>query len=217
MKSGFDFFSDSTSGKSARQLQFEDLYIKTGIDILPIIEDAHRKLLEEASTQSPEFITKLYWAEGMNRNMVGFLKKRYPETVKYDEAGRVYLKLGENVRVYFKKLDDKFRPRNIPTGHVIDLNSAQGQLFGRELSVLYVGPKLKKSNVWDEIGYFMVEMRSNSRCEWVSDLSDLSANMNTGFSTVPKPLTPAPLPAIRVKLKNKDLGEDAANGISAAK
>jgi hypothetical protein len=207
----YGLFSDPSSGKSARQQQFEDLYVSTGIDIVPIIRDAHRKVLTEAATQSPEFVDKLFWAHGMNRNMVGFLTQRYPDMVHHDEANRVYIKLGEQARIYFKKLDDKFRPRNIPTGHVIDLNSAQGQLFGREMTVLYVGPRLKQKNLWDEIDCFMVEMRNNTRCEWVSDLSDLSSSMGRGFSVVPPPVTPSAPPAIAVRLKNKDLGKEAGN------
>jgi hypothetical protein len=217
MSSNFSLFSNSSSGKSERQLQFENLYITAGIDFLPIITDAHRKVLQEAATQSPEFVDKLFWAHGMNRNMVGFLKQRYPERVHYDEANRVYIKLGDQARVYFKKLDEKFKPRNIPTGHVIDLNSAQGQLFGRELTVLYVGPRLRRRNVWDEIDCFMVEMRNNSRCEWVSDLSDLSSSMGRGFAVVPPPTPPTVLPAINVRLKNKDLGKEADNGKTATK
>ncbi len=205
MSTNVRLFSDPSNGKSIRQQEFEDLYVGNGIDLMPIIMDAQQKTLDDASREPPEFVDKLFWAHGMNRNMVGFLKQRYPELVHFDEADRVYLKLGEEARIYFKKLDDGFRPRNIPTGHVVDLNSAQGQLFGRDLTVLYIGPRLKKENVWDEIECFMVEMRDLRRCEWVSDLSDLSSRMGGGpIRLVPSPATPVTPPAVAVRLKKAD-------------
>jgi len=216
MKTG-PLFYDPAGGKSGRQHGFEDLYVTNGIDLLPIIKEAHRKTLRDASKESPEFIDKLFWAHGMNRNMVGILKRRHPELINYDETKRVYIKLGSEARIYFKKLDKKFRPRNIPTGHVIDLNSAQGQLFGKDLAVLYVGPRLVQENVWDEVDCFLVEMRNSRRCEWVSDLSDLSSRMGGGTVHMsPTSGTPVAPPQVGIRLKTKKKDDEASGGKAAA-
>src|SRR5437879_453995 len=103
MSTNVRLFSDPSSGKSNRQQKFEDIYVGYGLDVLPIVMDAHPKTLDDAARESPEFIDKPYWAQNMNRNMVGLFKQRYPELVQYDEEKRVYLKLGEDARIYFKK------------------------------------------------------------------------------------------------------------------
>lgn len=204
MSTKLRFFSDPSSGKSDRQQKFEDLYVGYGFDVLPIILEAHQRTLTEASKKAPEFIDKPYWAQEMNRNMVGIMKQKYPHLIHFDEAKRLYIKLGDSARVYFKKLDKGYKPRNIPTGHVIELNSAQGQLFGKDLTVLYAGPRLKLDNIWDEIDCFLVEMRTLTKCEWVSDLSDLSSRMGGGtIHMVPPSTPPVAPPAIAVKLKAK--------------
>jgi len=212
------FFSDPSSGKSDRQQKFEDLYVGNGFDVMPTLMEAHEMTLSEASRRPPEFIDKKYWAQEMNRNIVGLLKQKHPELVYYDEANRLYIKLGETARLYFKKLDSGYRPRNIPTGHVKELNSAQGQLFGRDLTVLYAGPKLRKNSIWDEIDCYLVEMRTLRKCEWVSDLSDLSSRMGGGtIRMVPPTIPPVAPPSVAVKLKSKqqdgglDQGQVASN------
>ncbi|MBN8667347.1 MAG: hypothetical protein J0M30_07570 [Chitinophagales bacterium] len=204
MNSTFTLFPNPSNGKSNRQLIFEKAYLDLGIDLLPIINLAHAKTLDDASREPPEFIDKLYWAHNMNRNLCGLIKQRYPDLVHYDECKRMYIHLNENTRMYFKKLDHKYRPCNIPTGHVIDLNSAQGQLFGRSITVLYVGPKLKTEGVWDEIECFMIEMRNHTKCEWASDLLDLSSQMGAQPTIItPTPIAPVKPIAPLVKIRNK--------------
>jgi len=214
MFTNLPLFSDSASGKSTRQQQFENLYIGFGINLLPVIEAAHDKTLDDASREPPEFIDRFYFAQAMNRNIIGIMKQQYPDLIRYDEAERVFIKLDDKTRVYFKKLDEKYRPSNIPTGHVAELNSAQGRLFGKELTVLYIGPRLRNKKVWDDIDCYMVEMRDTKRCEWVSDLSDLASRMGGTVVPIVTPPTPIAPPAVAVRLRSKD--QQANNGSAAA-
>jgi len=100
--------------------------------------------------------------------------------MRQDEYDRWYYALEKDARVYFKKLDHKFRPNNIVTRHVEELNSMMLLLDDEPTTVLYAGFRLHMDKFWDELdGCYLVEMRNSKRTNFVSDLSELGAHVNS--------------------------------------
>lgn len=208
-------FPEFPSGKSTRQEEFEDLYMKKGIDFDELIREAHQKTLLDAQNKPPHYKGRAYMATTMNWNLTGLLRETFGDEIAYDENGRPYFRLSDTTRLYFKKLDQKYRPSNIPTRHVRLLNTAQGNLFGSSTTVLYVGCRLREEKQWEQIDSFMVEMNGLKSVAWVSNLGDLGASM-WKHTTPVVPVTPsAPGSGIYVGLKRTG-EQDTATGTDTA-
>ena len=170
-------FPQNPSGKFTRQEDLEEVYFRKGVDFDDVIRDAHDLTLRNASERDPNYKGRAYMATNMNWNLLGILKDRYSSEIFYDEEKRLFFRLAPDVRLYFKKLDKKGRPSNIPTKHVLKLNSYQGSFFSNPTTILYAGYQLKQERIWDEIDCFLVEMRGLKMVDWKTSLSDLSARI----------------------------------------
>lgn len=191
---------------SERQRAMEQIYLSKGIDLEPVFKVAHEKTLN-----SPTPVThrgRGFMSSTMNGNIIGTMMELYPEHMKKDVHGRDYFSLDPQTRVYLKKLDSSYCPRNIHTKHVKQLNSGELLLGDTPITVLYAGFRLENNNIWDELtGCYLTELRDLHKILWVSDLSDLAAQM--GGTNIPVvPITPVVLPGdIVVKPKVKGTGE----------
>lgn len=208
--------SENQNGKSSRQKAAEDLYVGAGIDYEGIIQEAYQLTMAQAAKDPPHFKGRSYMATRMNWNMQGLLQERYPHLIQFDEEKRIYVQLDEKTRMYFKKLDKKYRPQNIPTKHVRELNSAQGNLFGNtNVSILYAGFRLKKDGIWEDMDCFVVEMKSLKRAGWVTSLSELASRFvkptTTKVITAVQPPSKA-TPGVRAKRKDTGQSGKTADG-----
>ncbi|RAJ11079.1 hypothetical protein LX64_00687 [Chitinophaga skermanii] len=191
---------------SERQQQMEKIYLMKGIDLESIFYIAHEKTLS-----NPTPVThrgKSFMSQTMNGNLIGTMKEMYPDHMEKDVHGRDFFSLDAQTRVYFKKLDNAYCPRNIPTNHVRQLNSGELLLGDTPITVLYAGFRLENDNIWDNItGCYLTELRDMHKVLWVSDLSDLASQM--GGTTLPTvPVMPVNLPDdIIVKPKVRGTGE----------
>lgn len=121
---------------------FED----SGVDYASVVQEARRQLLEYAQTKGPNYIRRNFMPDNMYCNVVGLLYDRYPDLMFEDQENCAYLKLAQDIRVYPKKLNDKYLPGNIITNHV---KSKYGQeLFNDDtkIHVLYAGFVLEKED-----------------------------------------------------------------------
>jgi hypothetical protein len=191
---------------SQRQEEIEQLYLAKGIDLEPVFYAAHEKTLKNSTPVTHR--GRGFMSNTMNGNIIGTMMERYPEHMRVDVHGRHYFQLNEQTRIYLKKLDDRYCPRNIPTNHVKQLNTMELLLGDTPITVLYAGFRLIADKVWDEIaGCYLVEMRDLRRTNWVSDLTDLGARM-AGTTAPVSPIAPIILPdQVIVKAKNKDTGD----------
>ncbi|RPD39449.1 hypothetical protein [Chitinophaga barathri] len=171
-----ELFSEFPNSREEKQALMEELYKAKGIDLNELLLRAHAQTLEEAEKRSLEGKGRGYMASTMSWNIRGELYKTYPELMQMDQHKRDYLMLGKNIRIYFKKLDNKYRPSNIVTKHVISLNTQQLLFRPSPITVLYAGFRLAARNSWDELeGCYLVEMKNLSRTFWISDLSMITA------------------------------------------
>jgi hypothetical protein len=118
--------------------------------------------------------------ENMYGNMIGLLYDNYPEMMQLDKEDRPYLKLAADVRIYMKKLDEKYLPSNVITRHVLKLRGQELFEDGSRIHVLYAGYRLK-DEVWgnDLVGTFMsyVNKYYPTRTEWILDLAEYKKNI----------------------------------------
>lgn len=199
---------ESKEGKSARQIEIEELYIKKGIDFVPIIKEALNETIRNPTPN--KFRGRGFMASNMNWTLIGLLKENYSKYMMVDQHKRDYFLLDNNVRVYFKKLDKKNRPNNIITKHVSELNSMQ-LLFKEETTILYAGFRIREDIYWDDILCHLVEMKNPSRPNWVSSMEELAYQMDIR-KTNNKPIFRADIPdEIIIKPKNIANNGDLGN------
>lgn len=201
MDTKLQFLFDMYEGKSERQKTLEELYITNGVDFDPVFEEALKLTLEDTTPEI--FRGRGFMATHMNWHLVGLLKQKYKDKMSVDKFKRDYYRLNENVRIYFKKLNNNFAPENVVTDHVKELNS----LFGCDdkTTVLYAGFNIERNKNWNELaGTYLVEMKTLKKTNWVSDLTELSYKINK--STIYTPMTLIELPdEIILTHKNKDV------------
>lgn len=186
-------FGEQTSF-DIRKAEAEQKYRENGVDFNAFIRRIHERMLDEAqntSQESPHKITgRGYFSTTMNWNVRSELYDCFPDKIAVDEQNRPFYRLADNVRLYFKKLDHKGRPMNIPTEHTIALNSCQGSLFGEPTMILYLGWQIRQNKYWDALsGIYLVEMGNMKSVRWMSDVSGLAGGLS-GNETFIQPLLP---------------------------
>lgn len=186
-----DTLFDKNEGKLNRQVDIEHLYIENGVDFEPDLREALAVILK--NTTPKKYRGRGFMANIMNWTMIGHLIEKYPERMRVDSHQRNYYALDRQTRIYFKKLDKYYRPNNIPTNHVREMNS-MGLLFKENpTTVLYAGFRIRQDQYWDDISCYLVEMKNMKTANWVSDLSDLSIAIAKSKSPV-SPISKASLP-----------------------
>ncbi len=119
-----NYFENFNSEKQKKETYFKDLLTQFPVDLHKLVEIAHGKTFDEVSERASNYITRGLIAQIMYSNMIGLMKDSCDENNKaVDYYGRDYLKLANDVRVYFKKLDSNRLPMNIPTEHVKKMNA----------------------------------------------------------------------------------------------
>jgi hypothetical protein len=161
--------------KSPRQQEVEAQYLAQSIDLEPVFYEAHDLTL--ANTTDLDHRGRGFMSQAMNGHIIGLLRRLYPDRMTQEEYNRWYFQLNKETRIYFKKLDKRYRPNNIPTKHVAELNSGELLFKADPITVLYGGFRLKEDKLWDRLrGCYLLEML-DGRPHWVSDLGDLAADM----------------------------------------
>lgn len=188
--------------RSPRQKEIEELYVNKGFDFDPIFREALAKILKDDTPSL--FRGRGYNAYHMNWMIIGLLKEYYPEYMKLDEEKRNYFQLDNNARIYFKKLDWKHRPENVPTKHVKTLNSMRLMFQEETITVLYAGFRLREDKFWDDFnGCYLVEMKHQNRTNFVSKLEDLAFKISQK-DTSPNIIAKATIPnEIVFKIESK--------------
>ena len=157
------------------------------IDMASVVAEARKQLLDHASTKGPNYITRNFMSGNMHSNMVGVLYERYPELMQEDQEGCAYLKLADNLRVYPKKLSDKYLPGNIPTKHVKSKYGQELYSDDTKIHVLYAGPVLEKED-WtlDFRGVYasFINEYNPKKAAFIIDLSDLAKPMGLGVESI---------------------------------
>jgi hypothetical protein len=171
---------------------------------LPAIFDKARKLtVAEASAKPPNYKQRNYMAVVMHSYVIGLLSENVRDLLKADKEGRPYLLLGDNMRLYFKKLTpNKYLPSNINTEHVKCLN--EQELFENEekIHVFYAGYVLDDEDWNLEFKEVCISYRNRvfaKESAWVIDLRtieyqkakaiicSLDSNTNAGETLVSVP------------------------------
>lgn len=205
-----DILFDSSEGKSERQKKCEALYITNGIDFETDFKEALTLVLKNPTPK--KYRGRGFLANTMNWTVIGLMKEKYPTKMFQDQHGRDYFSVDKNTRIYFKKLDKKYRPNNIITNHVREMNCMQMLFNETPITVLYAGFRLRTDKYWDDISCFLVEMKNLKYPNWVSSLSDLSISIAKAKPPV-NPISKAKLPdELVVKLKtnkSKRTGNDS--------
>ncbi|GJM27579.1 MAG: hypothetical protein DHS20C17_02140 [Cyclobacteriaceae bacterium] len=182
-----NFLYGIDEGKSIRQNRLESLYITKGINIEPTFHQAFDLTKQDATP--PHFRGRGWWAHHMNWYAVGLLRKSFSDLMDKDDCGRPFLILDKHVRIYFKKLNNKYMPDNIVTKHVRDMNTMSLKFDDDTITVLYAGFRVNKN--WDEIlGCNLVEMQSLNEPCWISDLTELGEKMISDDKVEVRPITP---------------------------
>lgn len=199
-------------GKSPRQIICEGTYLQNGVDFDPVFDEAYE--LTMADSTPDIYRGRGFMAYHMNWNLIGLLKQKFPNRMATDQHGRSYYVLDVHTRIYFKKLNSKYAPDNIPTDHVRELNSMSMFYSQDNTTILYAGIKIGEDSIWQEReGCYLVEMRNLMRPNWISDLSELSYIMNRPKTQIP--LTTIKLPdeiILKPKRNDADLGDVAEGG-----
>jgi hypothetical protein len=149
------------------------------IDLSAIIDMGHRLTLLDAELKSSNYKQRNFMPEIMYGNFVGLLYDNYPEMMQQDAEDRPYLKLANDVRIYPKKLNEKYLPSNIITNHVMALNGQELFVDDTQIHVLYAGFVLSDKLWPNELkGHFISYVHSYfpTRVEWVLDLADFRKN-----------------------------------------
>lgn len=151
------------------------------IDLFNVFNEAKLLTNTEAQTKPLGYRSRNFMTEIMYGNVVGILRQNYPESICLDKHGRPYLPLGENIRLYFKKLSKKRTPNNIITKNVTKMNSQS--LFGEEgmVNVVYAGFILNGSD-WTgdfkEVLLVYIDLKYQRTPLWTVDLSDAEFRRN---------------------------------------
>lgn len=147
------------------------------VDFQSIISEAHDITLREASIKKLSFQDKNWMATTFNGNIIGLFKEYYRDLMKVDKWGRSYLQLEHDIRVYFKKMDDKYTPSNVRTNHVCDLWSQNiGSDLGGKIHIVYVGYVLDGGE-WTKLKGIYASYPSNfykKKIDWVVNMSDFA-------------------------------------------
>ncbi len=165
------------------------------VDFSSVVMEARRQILEYASTKGPRYIRRNFMPDNMYCNMVGVLYERYPTLMGEDKEGCAYLKLAPDIRLYPKKLSERYLPGNHITKHVKSKFGQELYSDDTKIHVLYAGPVLEKED-WtlDFKGVYASYINEYypKRAAFVIDLNDLAKPMNLrGESIAPQgPQTP---------------------------
>lgn len=183
-------FPDENKKIMERKAIAEEHYMNYGFDFEPVIHECHNELMAQADARNTPVKWRNYYPSSMSWLVHDKLVEHLANDLEYDDTSRPYIRLSENVRVYFKMLDNNFRPKNVTTKHVRRLNQSHSDLFGEEQTNLYIGWRIRKDKYWDGLsGVYMVEMMSHKHCMWVTDLSDMSSMLGATATTI-QPITP---------------------------
>lgn len=162
--------------KNDAESQFRDALLSTGVDPYSIIEAARELTLSDAGKKPSHFkLGRNYMAEIMYNNIIGIATDVYGSRMKQDKENRHYLELTPTVRLYFKKLNDKYLPSNIVTKYTKALRGQE--LFnegGTQIHVVNVGYIVKDNDYTQDFkGIYAsyVNKYYPSDVVWVIDLS----------------------------------------------
>ena len=184
-----------------------EMVAQSDVDFHAIIHEAHEITLEQARGKSLHYIPKNWMAETMYGNMIGLFRDRHPELMFIDKHKRPYLRLSNNIRVYFKKMDAKYKPGNVVTKHVVDLWAQNSGGIGTKIHTFYIGYKIPNDKDWGMlIGVFGAYPNSffKKKIDWVIDLG----NYAKGIGVVPiAPIADSPVSNdFELKPKQKEKG-----------
>lgn len=161
-----------------------------------IVYLAFEKSREEISMKPKNYQDKNYPAVVMNGNLKGLLLKSYPDYISIDSTGRYYFSKDINFKIYFKKLDYKLSPGNIPTNHVEAMDAQLSLPMDKPMTVVYIGYTTKDWINMD--GSYAVCIKDGQK-QWVYDLSTKEEHASL-FPT--KEIELRPVAAVRIKKSN---------------
>lgn len=168
-----DYFEKSKNLKLKDEVSL--LLEKCPFDFAKIFKEAKDITLKEAGLKPPKYKQRNYMAENMYGNTIGILYDNYPQYMHIDSCGRPYVLLEKNIRIYIKKLSDKYLPSNIKTKHVKKLNAQDLFAEKSQIHVLYAGFVLQ-NNDWainfKEVCITYINKVYNNIAAWVIDLRD---------------------------------------------
>jgi len=140
-----DYFNQFDSKKVEEYCREE--FKKSHVDIYTLIQKAHQLTLQDAALKRKSYKPRNYMATVMNGNIIGLMNDNYSELIKKDESDCDYLMLSKYIRIYPKKLDDKYLPSNVITNTVLKRRGQEMMLDDEKIHVIYAGYRLD-SNDW---------------------------------------------------------------------
>lgn len=171
---------------------------KSNVDFHSIICEAKDITLKEVSIKKTYYQDKNWIANTFNGNMIGLFRDYYPHLMKIDKHKRWYLELAPDVRVFFKKLDEFYKPNNVKTKHVENLWSHSTEGLSK-IHTIYMGYVLE-NNDWTKLRGIYASYPNNffnKKIDWVIDMIDfatiikfpLEHNQNTPEEIIITPKT----------------------------
>lgn len=161
---------------SKAQIECQDALTASHVDFYKIIVRAHEMTLEDAERKRKHYKQRNFMAESMYGNMTGLLYDNYPTMMFEDRTGCPYLRLTKNIRMYPKKLNEKYLPNNIVTNSVKEKRGQELHLNDEQIHVLYAGYLLEENNWMKLQGIYAsyVNKYYPTDTEWALDLKDYS-------------------------------------------
>ncbi len=162
---------------SKAQTECSNALINSNVDLYKIIVRAHEMTLEDAGRKRKNYKQRNFMAESMYGNMIGLLYDNYPTVMFEDRTGCHYLRLAKNIRVFPKKLNEKYLPNNIVTKSVKEKRGQELLLNDEQVHVLYAGYCLENEINWMKLeGIYAsyVNKYYPTNTEWALDLKDYS-------------------------------------------
>ena len=147
METNLSDFFERKDDKSEIEAHCRLKFLESSIDIYKIIQAARNETVNFARSVSSHYIQRNTMPEKMYSTMVGMLYDAYPNMMFKDKEGCPYLKLADNIRLYPKKLNDRYLPGNIVTDYVKEKRGQEMFVDDTHIHVLYVGPVLE-NNDW---------------------------------------------------------------------
>lgn len=186
-----------------------DAILKAGIDLVSLLNEAHKNTLELLGSFPPTFQTRCLKSNIMSGQIKGLAQKKYSQYFRLDKHDRPYLSLEKGeIRIFFKKLDKKKRPNNVPTRYATLLMSPT--LFEPGVGVtlpVYAGYQLNVSD-WSIItGMYVVSMTNRLTVNWYIDVEDLSSGLSNPVRQIVSPDNTGGLDVKPKNLPQRETGE----------
>ena len=111
------------------------------------------------------------------------------QILRQDKQQRYYLDLHPEFRIYFKKLDNKYRPGNVITQHSTSIiRQLALPFYDDQSTIVFIGYQVDKT--WSNIlGVYAVNIL-DKKMEWITDITNFGSNYEMSDINIIDPVIP---------------------------